>query len=40
MMIEPLSNLVSLFDRIDLAAYHHDLEYAKHSDTEHRNIAD
>lgn len=27
-------------DRVDLAAYHHDLEYAKHSDTANRNIAD
>ena len=27
-------------DRVDLAAYHHDLEYAKHSDTANRNITD
>ena len=27
-------------DRVDLAAYHHDLEYAKHSDTTNRNVAD
>ena len=27
-------------DRVDLAAYHHDLEYAKHSDTANRNVAD
>ena len=27
-------------DKVDLAAYHHDLEYAKYSDTAHRNEAD
>ena len=27
-------------DRVDLAAYHHDLEYARHSDTANRNVAD
>ena len=27
-------------DRVDLAAYHHDLSYAEHSDTPNRNIAD
>ena len=27
-------------DRVDLAAYHHDIEYAKHDGTANRNIAD
>ena len=27
-------------DRVDEAAYHHDLEYAKYADTPHRNEAD
>jgi hypothetical protein len=27
-------------DRIDLAAYHHDMSYATHSDTANRNVAD
>jgi len=27
-------------DRVDNAAYHHDLAYAQHSDTAHRNVAD
>ena len=27
-------------DRVDKAAYHHDLAYAEHSDTTNRNIAD
>jgi hypothetical protein len=27
-------------DRVDLAAYHHDISYAAHSDTANRNICD
>ena len=27
-------------DRVDLAAYHHDMSYAAHSDTANRNVAD
>jgi hypothetical protein len=27
-------------DRVDLAAYHHDMSYATHSDTANRNVAD
>jgi hypothetical protein len=27
-------------DRVDLAAYHHDMSYAAHSDTINRNVAD
>jgi hypothetical protein len=27
-------------DRVDLAAYHHDMSYAAHSDTPNRNVAD
>ena len=27
-------------DRVDNAAYHHDLAYAAHQDTPHRNVAD
>jgi hypothetical protein len=27
-------------NRVDLAAYHHDMSYAAHSDTANRNVAD
>jgi hypothetical protein len=27
-------------DRVDLAAYHHDMSHATHSDTTNRNVAD